>query len=35
MKDLYYQIIKYNNQKIKNIIIDKLYINGRYRKNKQ
>lgn len=35
MKDLYYLIIKYNNQKIRNIIIDKLYINGRYQKNKQ
>ena len=35
MKVLYYQIIKYSNNKIRNLIIDKLFINGRYHKNKQ
>ncbi len=35
MKVLYYQIIKYNSNKIRNTIISKLYINGKYQKNKQ
>jgi hypothetical protein len=35
MKVLYYQIIKYSNSKIRNLIIDKLFINGRYHKNRQ